>query len=77
MTTLAEVAMPPTGTDPLLKRVEAFLEEHDGLSPGRFGKLACNDRSFVFDLRSGREPRRETRQKVERFMADYEPPVDG
>lgn len=48
--------------------VEAFLIETE-MAPRRFGKDACNDSSFVFDLREGRrEPRWSTMETVREFM---------
>lgn len=55
-----------------MERVDAFLAR-TGMAQAAFGDHACNDRSFVADLRSGtREPRLSTIEKVDRFMAEYE-----
>lgn len=43
--------------------VEAFLAQH-GMTPTRFGKEFAGDPLFVFQLRNGREPRTDTRQRV-------------
>lgn len=51
-------------------RIDTFLKR-SGLSPSRFGDLACNDPAFVFDLRNGREPKFSTIEKVDNFMVDY------
>ena len=50
-------------TDPILEIVEEFLAA-TGISPSRFGTIALGDPGFVFDLRSGREVRRATRDRV-------------
>lgn len=51
--------------------IDAFLER-TGMAPTAFGRLACNDASFVEDLHGGREPRLSTIEKVRRFMAEFE-----
>lgn len=60
--------------------VEAFLAR-TGMSIGKFGDLACNDRNFVSDMRKGqREFKYSTMRKVEAFMAGWdsvEQTVDG
>lgn len=43
--------------------VERFLSV-EGITPTEFGKRFASDPKFVFDLRRGREPRTETRQKI-------------
>lgn len=43
--------------------VETFIARH-GMKPTRFGKDFAGDPLFVFQLRKGREPRTDTRQKV-------------
>ena len=40
----------------LQRRVEKYLQR-TGLPPSAFGRLFMGDPRFVFDLRSGREPR--------------------
>jgi hypothetical protein len=53
------------------ERVEAYLAR-TGITPSRFGLMACRDQSFVFDLREGkREPRHSTIDLVDRFMAEH------
>ncbi|HEY0326803.1 MAG TPA: hypothetical protein VGC46_12620 [Allosphingosinicella sp.] len=47
----------------LLRRIERHLSA-TGMPPTRFGRDCVGDPRFVFDLRSGREPRDETRQRV-------------
>lgn len=52
-----------------LGEVEAHLTA-TGLTPTAFGDKAAGDPNFVFDLRNGREPRRNTIAKVRAFMAE-------
>lgn len=61
--------MEPTSTDPTLQKVEDFLRE-TGMKPWRFGREAAQDPKLVDQLRSGRELRRDTRQKIEAFLAE-------
>ncbi|SFZ81164.1 homoserine dehydrogenase [Devosia enhydra] len=49
--------------------VEAFIASR-GWTPTRFGRAIAGDPLFVFDLREGREPRSETRQRILRAMQD-------
>ena len=51
----------------LLRCVEIYLREQ-GVSAARFGRAAVGDPSFVFELRSGREPRPRTVTKVLAYM---------
>jgi homoserine dehydrogenase len=48
--------------------VEAFLVQR-GWSPTRFGREIAGDPLFVFDLREGREPRADTRERIAAAMA--------
>jgi len=57
--------------DPLLESVERFLAD-SGMEPTTFGEKAMNDGNFVRDLRNGREVRRRTREKVERFIKEWQ-----
>ncbi len=50
--------------------IEAFLGKHSW-TPTRFGREIAGDPLFVFDLRDGREPRSETRNKVLKTMAKF------
>lgn len=50
-------------TDPLLTDIEAALVK-TGIAPATFGKDAVGDPNLIPDLRSGREPRRVTRNKI-------------
>ncbi|MCB9993699.1 MAG: homoserine dehydrogenase [Hyphomicrobiaceae bacterium] len=43
------------------------------MSPTRFGREFVGDPQFVFDLRDGREPRRDTREKVLAAMSAFIP----
>jgi hypothetical protein len=51
----------------LLDACEAFLMEF-GLTPSRFGREACRDPRFIFDLRRGREPSGKVADRVFAFM---------
>lgn len=43
--------------------VERFISDR-GISPTQFGKEYAGDPLFVFQLRKGREPRTDTRQRI-------------
>lgn len=43
--------------------IETFIASKE-MSPTRFGREYAGDPLFVFQLRKGREPRTDTRQKV-------------
>lgn len=45
------------------EEVERFISAHE-MTPTRFGKDFAGDPLFVFQLREGREPRTETRQRI-------------
>lgn len=51
----------------LLQRVEAYIAR-TGLKEWAFGRAAINDPALVAQLRTGRELRRGTRQKVLAFL---------
>lgn len=51
----------------LLRIIEQFLRD-TGMAYSRLGRDAVNDPRFVLDLRDGREPRKETRDRVLAFM---------
>ena len=53
--------------DPLLTSIDLFLRA-SGMSPTAFGVAVANDPALVHDLRAGREPRRATRCRIERFI---------
>jgi homoserine dehydrogenase len=50
--------------------VEAFIAAR-GWTPTRFGRTVAGDPLFVFDLREGREPRVDTRNRILKAMQDY------
>ncbi len=50
--------------------VEAFIAAR-GWTATRFGRVIAGDPLFVFDLREGREPRSETRQRILKAMQDH------
>ena len=50
--------------------VEAFIAAH-GWTPTRFGRAIAGDPLFVFDLREGREPRSDTRNRILKAMQDF------
>ncbi len=54
----------------LIRKIEKFLRR-TGMAATTFGRLAAHDPRFVFDLRSGREPRSRTERRVEHFMNTY------
>ena len=51
----------------LLRRIERFLRKSD-MPATRFGRETVRDPRFVFDLRSGREPRSETVRRVHDWL---------
>jgi homoserine dehydrogenase len=51
--------------------VETFIAAR-GWTPTRFGRTIAGDPLFVFDLREGREPRSDTRQRILKAMQDYD-----
>ena len=51
----------------LLHRVENYLRA-TRTPPTRFGRDVLGDSRFVFDLRSGREPRKSTVERVNSFL---------
>jgi hypothetical protein len=51
----------------LLRRIERYIRATD-TPPTRLGRLAVGDPRFVFDLRSGREPRPATEQRVQSWL---------
>ncbi len=54
----------------LLSQIEAFCARN-GMSETRFGELALRDKPFVSQLRTGRDLRASTAERLQRFMADY------
>jgi len=57
---------------PIAALVESFLAA-SGMTPSAFGKAAVGDPLFVFELRQGREPRRETCAKVKTYIRENAP----
>jgi homoserine dehydrogenase len=55
--------------------VEAFIASR-GLTPTRFGREIAGDPLFVFDLREGREPRTDTRQRILKAMNNFDHSAD-
>lgn len=53
-----------------MQSVEAFIAQH-GWTPTRFGREIAGDPLFVFDLRDGREPRTETRNRIQAAMRKF------
>lgn len=51
----------------LLQRVERYLRK-SGTAATTFGRVALGDPRFVFDLRKGREPRRQVMRRVTAFL---------
>ena len=51
----------------LLNKVEKFLRQSD-VAPTRFGRDVVGDPRFVFDLRTGRDPRPQTVARVLAYL---------
>ena len=51
----------------LAEEIAAYLAAH-GMAPTTFGAKAANDPALIATLRSGRELRRGTIQRIRRFM---------
>jgi hypothetical protein len=60
----------------LLQQIEAFLERTD-TSPTAFGQTVLNDPGFVFNLRTGRDPKESTAIKVREFIAAFDASADA
>ena len=56
-----------TDPDPLLSEIEAFLEA-TGMPLTRFGVEAVGDSTLVYDLRRGRDCKRKTRLRIQRYI---------
>jgi len=56
----------------LIRQIEAFCEAH-GVSERQFGELAMNDGKLVAQIRSGRDLRYSTVQRITDFMVAYRP----
>lgn len=59
-----------------LDRVESYLRA-SGMSPTMFGKMALADPNFVRELRAGRSPSLRVAEKVNEFINDNPPQMDG
>lgn len=66
----------PKCATPLAVAVHSFLLA-TGQSPTAFGAQCLNDRHFVRQLFSGRDVRMSTVDKVQQFMAAYQPEQDA
>lgn len=58
-----------SSTEKLLKEIEAFLIR-TGMKASDFGHQAVGDVAFVYRLRSGKDTRLKTADRVRRFMTD-------
>ena len=56
-----------TERDRLLQEIDDFRDRH-GMAAAPFGAHAVGDRSFVFRLRAGAQPRLDTAEKVRAYM---------
>ena len=52
----------------LLEQIETYLVRTK-MPPSRFGRMAVGDPRFVEDLRSGRQPRSRTQERVKLYLA--------
>jgi 2,4-dienoyl-CoA reductase-like NADH-dependent reductase (Old Yellow Enzyme family) len=53
----------------LLDQIEAYLAR-TGMRASTFGRAAVADPRFVQDLREGRQPRQQTRRRINDFISD-------
>lgn len=51
----------------LLEQIESYLAR-TRIPPSKFGRVVVGDPRFVADLRRGRLPRAQTREKVQLFL---------
>lgn len=56
----------------LLQEIEAFLAD-TGMSATAFGTKVLNDPPFVQQLRSGRDPKLSTAERIRSFIKEYVP----
>jgi hypothetical protein len=56
----------------LVEEIEAFLKANE-MKPTLFGVLALKDPAFVAQLRTGRDCKLSTAEKVRNFMTKYPP----
>jgi len=59
---------------PLLEKIEQYLRSNPAISAAAFGIAVMNDPCFVYQMRKGREPRRQTVAQVEAHLAKAKPP---
>ena len=62
--------------DTFKANIESFIDKH-GMTPTQFGKQFAGDPLFVFQLRDGREPRSQTRQKIASAMDEFAPMAEA
>ncbi|NIJ09186.1 hypothetical protein FHS31_002818 [Sphingomonas vulcanisoli] len=55
----------------ILQEIEGYLRAHH-MTPSRFGRLVVNDPHLIRGLRAGRRLRRDTAERIERFLKDEE-----
>lgn len=60
-----------TEIDAFKNKVEQFITDRE-MTPTQFGKKFAGDPLFVFQLREGREPRSQTRQRIVEAMGAEE-----
>jgi hypothetical protein len=68
--------LPMSIRDQLLHDIERFLKQ-SGMDHTRFGKEALNDPSFVARLRSGKDVRTGTVDRIRNFIAEKSRPLAG
>lgn len=56
----------------LIRQIEAFCAAH-GVSERQFGELSMNDGKLVAQIRSGRDLRYSTVQRITDFISEYAP----
>ena len=57
--------------DPILHDIKKFLKR-TGMARTQFGRRAVNSTCLVYRLENGSEPRRETRAKIQSFIAAWD-----
>jgi hypothetical protein len=53
----------------ILDRIFSYIEENK-ISKAKFGRLAMNDPSFVYNIEAGRELRMKTQARVRQFLSE-------
>ncbi len=56
----------------LISEIETFCAKHS-MSEWQFGEAVLNDRHFLRQLRTGRDLRMSTLERVQTFMREYSP----